>query len=287
MLVTVDKLKGRLDLFGISGDRELETEFFDIWSDSDYYDNATVEVDPDYLTLNIEQGDVTTTLEYPKQFELGSYTSVSDLISDIESFGPWHTILYVRADADASSVKPMLLSQCLGYQNRVAVNGSKLYQLTSTAQRASDFVEEQCNRKFEQDDHVEEISGIGEPNIYIDNYPIQSITSIEKWDGTSWDDVDSDSYRYEDGTGRIYVDSGVWANGFQNYRVSYSGGFSTIPFALEDLVLEIAALMWNKVGTDPRVSREKIGSYRTEYIEDFLPSELEGRLSYWERKDYV
>lgn len=287
MLITVDKLKERLDLFGISGDRELETEFFDIWSDSDVYDNATVEVNPDYLILDTEVGNVTTTLQYPQQFDLSAYSSLSDLTSAISSFGPWHVTVYVRSNAEATSIKPIEVSQCLGYQNRVGIFGSRIYLLTSVANRASDFVEEQCNRKFEETSYVEEVSGIGESNIYVDNYPIQSLSKIEHWDGTDWDEVDSDTYRFESGTGRIHLDTGVFEDGFENYRVTYDGGFSTIPFALEDLVLEIAALMWNKIGVDPRVSREKIGSYRTEYIEEFLPPELEGRLSYWERKDYV
>ena len=286
MLVTSQKIKERLGLFGLSGDRDLETEFLDIWNSDGQYENATVEVTKDSFVLNTETNAQITTPAYPKFITLSDHSTLTSLTTEIENTGHWSTVTYVRSEADPTSLKITPKTSCLGYANRVAIFGDRSYLITSIGERASDFVEEQCNRKFSTGTYTEEICGRGEDDVYVDNYPIQSISKIEEWNGDSWEEVSFD-YRFDSGSGSIVKEDGVWEEGFNNFRVEYTGGYSNIPYALEDLVLEVAALMWNKSGTDPRVSREKIGSFRTEFIEDALPPEIGRRLSYWARKDYV
>lgn len=285
MIITNQELKERLGLFGISGHRNLQTEFFDIWCDSDYYSDALVEITKDSIILDVQAVSSTTTLAYPLELSFDNFETLSDLISEIEDYNGWSTILYVREDAASSSLNIQPEVSCLGYQNRTALNGEKAFWLDKVAARASDFVEDYCNRKFEESDFTEILSGNGEKEIRVSNYPVDAISEVEIRSDDEWQSIDSGDYSVDFATGTLYKKSSTWDDGFENYRVTYTGGYSTLPEALKDLTLEIAAVMWNSVGSNPKVSREKIGSYQTTFIEGFMTDEIKSRLSYWERKD--
>ncbi len=284
-MITIEDLKDRLGLFGISGYRDLQTEFFDIWCDYNSYSDANVEVTSNSIILDVEVVSVTTTTQYPVTIDLSSYNNLTSLKSEIESYSGWSIITYVRSEASPASLIIQPETFCLGYDNRISLYGQHSYLLTNTIDRAIDFVQDRCNRKFQQDTYTETLSGNNEYKIRLDNYPVDSISEIEKLDDDNWETVDSSSYNFDESTGTIYNKEDVWEEGFENYRVNYTGGYSEVPEALKNLTLEVAAILWNNVGNNPKVSREKIGSYQTTFINEFMTPEIEDRLNYWSRKD--
>lgn len=104
-----------------------------------------------------------------------------------------------------------------------------------------------CGRTFATTTHTEQYDGRGESVLIVNNYPIQSITSI-------YDDVDRsfsastliDSSNYvctnEDANGGMIRGDGIiFSKGVKNIKVIYSAGYDTIPqdlvYACEKLVM--------------------------------------------------
>lgn len=286
MISDKESLKRRLGLEGLNGFQSLQIEFMDIWCEGNNIVNAFVTVSKENIEIDVETDGVTTTLAYPHRFALSNYSSLSDLVSDIESYNGWTVLTYVKSTASPQSLSIQSRTDCLGYQNRIAIQGQEDYALGSLLERATSFIENQCNRIFEATSLEETYDGDGTDTLHLRNYPVSSISKIENYNDGSWGKVDSSDYRLDSTSGRVLKKSGLWSDGFNNYKVNYTAGFDPVPESLKDLVLEVAASMWYKEGGNPRVVSEKIGSYQTEYIEAALPSEIRDRISYWEKKDY-
>jgi len=120
--------------------------------------------------------------------------------------------------------------------------------------RSSQILETLCNRKFMNCDSTGEIeitevhSGNGSQYIFLDMYPIISVTSVkEDADRDFGDDTTADvsTYFIDSAAGMIVSDS-YFGRGNGNIQVKYSGGYtqSTIRKDLVQVTLEIAALLY-------------------------------------------
>jgi hypothetical protein len=274
----------RLGLVGLSGHRDLEIEFFEIWYSGS--GSATVAVTTDAVVIDVSLGTTTTTTSgYPTEFAFEDYETVDEITSAIESYdSDWITITYNHGSALSSSLSYTEETSCTGYTNRVALEGERNYWLGSLLDQVSDWIERWCYRHFEQDTYTEIISGNGDKKLYLQNYPVSSITSASTWDGSSWDTVSSSSYDVDEDLGILYRKAG-WTEGWDNIRVVYVAGYATIPKELQDLVCDVAAVYYFKHGRDPLLTLEKVGSYREEVAKDFLGEDLRYRLRMWMRYD--
>ncbi len=135
---------------------------------------------------------------------------------------------------------------------------------------ASDFIEKFCNRKFIAATYTLEIySGNGRQKLYVKNGPLNTVTTVQAWD--TYNNSASESYTvYQDYLldleyGFIFMRSG-WTKGFQNFRVTYNGGWAIadIPYDLKKACADLAQWMYSmkdKVG----IGAERIGSYSVTY----------------------
>lgn len=78
-------------------------------------------------------------------------------------------------------------------------------------------------------DTVETFDGNGKFRIWTKQAPIDTVDSIEWFDGTNWNDVDdySMAYEYEQTTGKVwFTERYTFHKGVDNWRITYSYGFT-------------------------------------------------------------
>lgn len=122
-------------------------------------------------------------------------------------------------------------------------------------------IESICQRVLLAADYTEVLNGNGTNSIFLSQYPINTITSVEygqPWDGYTRDAV-TDYISYDD-TGEISflfesLDSP------QMFEVVYNAGFSTVPLDLNLICVEEVVRAFNVSTKDTNVTEEKLGDY--------------------------
>ena len=174
-----------------------------------------------------------------------------------------------------------------------ADGGAQDNRLRRYINMASDFIAQVCSRKFERADAIAEgVRTYGGTELIVKRTPVLSVTSIT-WRG---DVVDASTYSVSNAeAGFIFRACGwPWSAGrmqsitwpqvpgteAQSAVVTYSGGWvtpvqaaaglfssapRTLPYDLEDAVLQLAASRFHRQGTDVRVEREDMMSYYATY----------------------
>ena len=140
------------------------------------------------------------------------------------------------------------------------------------------------DRTIETGTFTEFYSGTGGETLRLKNYPITSITSVEERDDSgSYTTLDSGEYRFNSASGllfRIGARAGIvrssfeddaprarvgiwpcWADGFDNYRVVYVGGFAAVPADLQMAIYTVIDEVVASRGRGTSVTSESIGSY--------------------------
>ncbi len=111
---------------------------------------------------------------------------------------------------------------------------------------AQGFIEEYCNRIFDQASLTEYYKG-GSNRIFIKRYPIDKTKTIQVWD--SWDRVyatddliDSDDYYVDGDDGVIEFDYEVGGSP-GSIKVTYTGGYAVadLPSAIKQACIELVA----------------------------------------------
>lgn len=181
--------------------------------------------------------------------------------------------------------------------------------------RATDKIEELCNRRFARADGVvERVRALGDLYLYVSRYPVLDVDSITFVDGTeaddSWYDWES---RKADGMIQMRVPpyrrsaladpiSGEIVSGSEwyDYRVTYSAGWMTplqaansdpeagdraLPYDLEDVCVRLVVFYWRQRGRDPGVRSVSVGSGSVSYADrvEGVPSDLYGDIMRYAR----
>lgn len=102
---------------------------------------------------------------------------------------------------------------------------------------------------------TEYFDGDNSDTLHVKAYPITAVTSIyvdaDRDYGASTE-IDSDDYTYYGPEGTIKTDGALFTGGHKSVKVTYTGGYSTIPADLQQAVKELVAF-WYKRNTDKRV----------------------------------
>lgn len=162
---------------------------------------------------------------------------------------------------------------------------------------ASDAFEQHTRRKwYHKEDHEERLAGYGTNRLtVIDHLPIESVASIVYDDGDTQDTIDADDYEVEDGDlGWIRHIGGVWdstavqflditterraGSEAKLWRVTYTGGYvtqkqvdddpsmeRTLPYDVEQAIVEYVKMLWSTKGRDPTVASMKLGDGSVSY----------------------
>ena len=125
-------------------------------------------------------------------------------------------------------------------------------QATWTSQRLAviSAIEEYCSRKFEVNTYTDKLRvDMKDEKILLQNYPIDSITSITKADSSV---IDSAKYYPINSIGEVvYVSESnnpcPWP--FGSYEVEYSAGFAILPDLLLSTYHDLSLYMFNMVSS--------------------------------------
>ena len=134
--------------------------------------------------------------------------------------------------------------------------------LENCANRAGDFIENYCQRRFNSSERTYIVSGSGSVNLYLPDWPITAVTSIHgpctEFPRAYSTEVDSDYYvianvGYPDERKDSIIKIGagganstaVWSFGNANYQVIATTGYSSLPSDLAEAAIELASHLYN------------------------------------------
>lgn len=132
---------------------------------------------------------------------------------------------------------------------------------------ASANIENICNRAFGLDTY-DETYDIDGTEIYLNQYPIVSITSIKygsPFEASDRTAVESDEYYSEDAQGIISLIF-KFRNASQWINVQYSAGYTTIPDDLNMIAVEEVVRSLNQTDRDSNVRSEELGDFSVSYF---------------------
>jgi len=147
--------------------------------------------------------------------------------------------------------------------------------LTRYINQATDMIERFCNgRRFKQTTYTdEEYSGSETQYLDLKNYPVSSITKLERrtssdYSVSDFDDIDTSDYilnqANENDYGQIYYPAG-FLNGIRNYRVTYVAGYSAIPNDLEEACGKLVSYLLKTANKNEGIKSETLGRYSVTY----------------------
>jgi hypothetical protein len=102
---------------------------------------------------------------------------------------------------------------------------------------------------------TEYFDGDNSDTLHVKAYPISAVTSLyvdPDRDYGSTTEISSDDYTYYATEGTIKTDGALLAGGHKSIKLTYTGGYSTVPADLQQAVKELV-LFWYKRNTDKRV----------------------------------
>lgn len=140
--------------------------------------------------------------------------------------------------------------------------------------RVTEAFEKYCGvKQFKSQTYTEYYDGNGCRELFINNLPLTSITSIAEdsdWDFTSDSTIGSDEYAIVDEC-RIAMKTDYFTHGIRNFKIIYTAGYSTIPNDLKQAaIMEVVRLYKLKDNIDVSQKSGPDGSV-TKLQQGFLP----------------
>lgn len=125
------------------------------------------------------------------------------------------------------------------------------------------YIENYCGRTFKETDYEEIADGQHAYELVMRNYPITDVSSVEERttndNSESWNTLEPEEYWYESDTGLVIKNTPFY-KGVQNYRVTYSAGFTPIPFDLQYTALSLIKEMIT-VKQSGGIKQESLGDH--------------------------
>ena len=128
-------------------------------------------------------------------------------------------------------------------------------------------IENICQRKFEATDYTSYFAGEGGKLLFVDNFPIISLTSIDLVDigNISIDSLDLDFIKINYELGQLQSNSN-FIEGIDNYKVVYRGGFEEIPDDLNLICVEEVLRSANLLDQNENLKYNKTGDIQVTYF---------------------
>jgi hypothetical protein len=148
-----------------------------------------------------------------------------------------------------------------------------------------------CKRTLKQADHTEYLDGEGDDTLYVTHYPINtSVSSVVMYYDLdrSYDadtKLENDELAIYASIGKIRWDNGVFAEWPQCIKITYNGGYATVPGDLKIATKEAIAFFYKR----KRESIEGVSSVSTSqggsvsYTDDDLPKPVRAILDRYKR----
>ena len=148
-----------------------------------------------------------------------------------------------------------------------ALNTQHLQDLLDAA---TSLIENYCDRTFASTAYTDTQDGTGAQWIYADNPAIIDFTQviIESPDGTT-ETVAASNFRYNTKSGKIWFKDtststlGFFPIGFKNIQIDYTGGYATIPAAVQQACLLVARALYAQTsgGQNAAFKSERMGEH--------------------------
>lgn len=158
---------------------------------------------------------------------------------------------WIRGQVSAYTSKT---TQPLGTQAWITSNDDAL--LENLVNRSYKIIEAYCNRPFRYVNSsgvaqavTEYFNGWGQTRLFLRYYPVILITSLyddpDRLYGSS-DLIDSDDYVTHDDYGILELDGLSFANGKKSIKITYTGGYETVPYDLEHVCNKLVAMLYKE-----------------------------------------
>lgn len=150
----------------------------------------------------------------------------------------------------------------------------------------SKYFNDFTNRKLKARDLTEYYDGDGLDVLYVDHYPINSITHLyidTDREYEAADEIDPDDYIIYDDMGKVALDDVVFSEGKQSVKIEYNGGYATIPYHLENACKEQIAFLFKRDKDGNRIGIKSLAGEgaTTTYVQS-MPETVEQILKrYW------
>lgn len=151
--------------------------------------------------------------------------------------------------------------------------------------RIGAWVEHYCDRSFAKATYTEQRDGDGTDTLIVRQWPLLSVASL-------YDDplrvfgaatqIATTNFVIYANQGSIRLDGLVFSVGIQNVKVTYEAGYADIPEDLQQAVVELVADRFRNK-ENQGIRSLAIGSYRVDYGDEELPSEIKGVLDGYRR----
>jgi hypothetical protein len=129
--------------------------------------------------------------------------------------------------------------------------------LTAIAARACGIVEEYLCRTVEAATYTDETHDGGDELIIVKHRPLNSVSSITDWLST----LVSDQYTFYVDSGIVQLYAGKFANRANGVKITYNGGWATVPSTIKEACNEIGVLLYKESGAgDDRLGKSSISA---------------------------
>ncbi|MEO0166754.1 MAG: head-tail connector protein [candidate division WOR-3 bacterium] len=124
--------------------------------------------------------------------------------------------------------------------------------------RATLVIESLCNRKFKNLNSNGELQTVteyhdgGTSSIRLKYYPVSEIVAVYEDPGREFGAdtlLDSSEYTVDEESGILKFDAGNFIRGNKTIKVVYKGGYTTSPYDLEQVCIELAGILFKSTDT--------------------------------------
>ena len=134
--------------------------------------------------------------------------------------------------------------------------------------QVTDYIETRTDRRFAETTYTEEVyDGEDCATLVLRQLPITTFTKLEKNNATdnsdSWEEIDSDNYWVDELEG-ILTKTTLFRRGKQNYRATYTAGYSEIPYDIQFLAMSLISDVFNR-RKNMGVLKETLGDHSIEF----------------------
>jgi len=129
---------------------------------------------------------------------------------------------------------------------------------------STDFIETKCGRRFASTVYTDsKYNGTGNNELVLTQFPVISFTSLYRNtscdNSDNWELIDSSDYWIDLSSGVISKTS-IFSKGVQNYKVTYTGGYATIPYDLQYSCMTFVSDFLTK-GKSSGIKSESLGDH--------------------------
>lgn len=155
---------------------------------------------------------------------------------------------------------------------------------------ASELIERETDRKLKAQSVVDTLHGRSSNMVMLSQWPVNSITELRIDNSSDFTEsstlIDADEYRIGDDKNTLVILSQTFPKGYNNIRVTFNAGYSTIPSDLEHSCLWMVFYYHKmRIAEDIGRSSRSKGDESTSMIQE-APAEVKNTILRYKRTEF-